>query len=96
MSCSGRITKREFEEKLARWSLEVGDVDLRRILVLPRCPPSHDVHPTGAYINVETTVGHEFSYVVDDQRHFVVPSNVNSNGGQFVSCRFRAKSRNPT
>mmetsp|Transcript_23096 Transcript_23096/g.51528 ORF Transcript_23096/g.51528 Transcript_23096/m.51528 type:complete len:301 (+) Transcript_23096:92-994(+) len=43
------------------------------------------VEPRGAYINVETTVGHEFSYVVDNQRHFVVPSNVNSNGGQFVS-----------
>lgn len=43
------------------------------------------VSPRGAYVNVETTVGHEFSYVVDNQRHFVVPSNVNSKGGQFVS-----------
>ena len=75
----------ELEEQLARWHPEVGDGAARRILV-----SSHDDYSAGNYINVETTMGHEFSYVVDNQRHFIVPSNVNSNGGQFVSCRLRA------
>mmetsp|Transcript_4731 Transcript_4731/g.10219 ORF Transcript_4731/g.10219 Transcript_4731/m.10219 type:complete len:334 (+) Transcript_4731:107-1108(+) len=43
-----------------------------------------EVAPRGGRLSVETFLGHEFSYILPDGRHYVVPPPPNSVGEQFV------------
>lgn len=42
------------------------------------------INPRGSFLSTETFVGHEFSYVHNGSRHYVMPKNPNSFGEQFV------------
>eukprot|EP00580_Thalassiosira_gravida_P010117 CAMPEP_0201638686 /NCGR_PEP_ID=MMETSP0493-20130528/17271_1 /ASSEMBLY_ACC=CAM_ASM_000838 /TAXON_ID=420259 /ORGANISM="Thalassiosira gravida, Strain GMp14c1" /LENGTH=311 /DNA_ID=CAMNT_0048111821 /DNA_START=93 /DNA_END=1029 /DNA_ORIENTATION=- len=42
------------------------------------------IQPRGGYIDVQTFVGHEFSYDLNDTRHYITPPEPNALGQQFA------------